>query len=93
MSQGATAARPMHWSAMPLYHFHVRNSEHTDDEEGTELPDLAAARQHALEGARDLVCSDIKKGWLNLDHYIEVTDDTGALLFRLTFREAFEIRS
>jgi hypothetical protein len=76
---------------MPVYLFHIRNSEHTDDEEGTDLPDLAAARDHALEGARDLVCADIKKGWLNLDHYIEVADQSGTLLFRLTFREAFQI--
>ena len=64
---------------MPVYRFHIRNSEHTDDEEGTALPDLAAAREHALEGARDLVCADIRKGWLNLDHYIEVTGGSRAV--------------
>ena len=77
---------------MPRYFFHIRNSERTDDEEGRELPDLDAAREFALEGARELVCADIKKGWLNLDHHIDVADEAGAVLFRLTFREAFTIR-
>ena len=76
---------------MPRYFFHIRNSKHVDDEEGRQLPDLDAAREFALEGARDLVCADIRKGWLNLDHFMEVADDTGAVLLRLTFREAFQI--
>ena len=77
---------------MPHYFFHIRNSEHVDDEEGRELPDLGAAREYALEAARSLVCADIKQGWLNLDHYIDVADEAGAVLIRLTFREAFEIQ-
>jgi len=77
---------------MPLYFFHIRNDVHTDDEEGRELADAAAAREFALEVARDLVCEDVHKGWLNLDHYIIVADADGQTLFNLTFREAFEIR-
>lgn len=77
---------------MPRYFFHIRNSEHVDDAEGRELPDLEAAREHALEGARDLVCEDIRKGWLNLDHYVEVADEAGVVLLRLTFRDAFRIQ-
>ena len=78
---------------MPRYFFHLRNTIHSDDEEGQELPDAAAARDHALDCARELVCADIKRGWLNLDHHIVVADDSGASLFSLTFREAFEIRT
>ena len=77
---------------MPRYFFHIRNSDHVDDTEGTELPDLEAAREYALDGARDLVCEDIRKGWLNLDHYVEVADETGVVLLRLTFRDAFRIQ-
>lgn len=77
---------------MPRYRFHVRDDLHTDDAEGAELPDLESARETAMEAARELVCADIKNGWLNLDHSIEVTDDEGATLFTVTFREAFEIK-
>ena len=76
---------------MPRYYFHIRNDIDADDEEGAELPDIAAAREHALEGARDLVCQSVKHGHLNLDHYLEVASEDGTILFRLTFREAFEI--
>ena len=77
---------------MPRYLFHLHSDPNAMDEEGRELPDVAAAREYAMEAARDMVCADIKQGWLNLDHSIEVVDDQGMPLFTITFREAFEIR-
>lgn len=82
----------MHFGPMPRYFFNIRNDIHTDDEEGRDLPNLQAALETAIESARELVCADIKKGWLNLDHYIEVLDERRILALRVTFREAFEIR-
>ena len=76
---------------MPLYYFHVFNDETALDDEGTDLPDLAAAREHAVEGARSLVCESIHKGHLNLDHRIEITDEKNARLLTVTFREAFTL--
>lgn len=74
---------------MPRYYFHLRNDEIVDDEEGRELPDIAAARECAIEAARELTCASIHRGRLNLDHYIEVVDAEGEPLFRVAFREAF----
>ena len=77
---------------MPHYHFHVRNDFDSDDEEGVELSDDAAAREFAVENARVLVCESIREyGNVNLDHYIEVTDGQRLALFAVTFREAFTI--
>lgn len=76
---------------MPLYFFHVFNDEITVDEEGTELADLAAAREFAIESARALVCDSVKHGHLNLDHRIEIADETDARKMTVTFREAFTI--
>lgn len=76
---------------MPRFHFHLVEQERLPDEEGKELPSLAAAREEALENARAMVCHNIHQGWLNLDHRIEVTDEEGRLLFSLTFRDAFTI--
>ena len=76
---------------MPRYFFHIHNDEYVPDEEGQELADVAAARTCALEGARDLVCNSVKDGHLNLDHYLSVADETGRVLFNVTFREAFTI--
>jgi hypothetical protein len=60
--------------------------------EGQECIDLAAARECALEAAREMVCADVKHGWLNLDHSIEVTDAQGMKLFAITYRDAFDIK-
>ena len=76
---------------MPRYYFHIHNDQHVVDEEGQLLPDEVAARQCALESARDLVCMSVKEGHLNLDHYLAVADESGLPLFNVTFREAFTI--
>lgn len=77
---------------MPRYHFHIRNDFDVDDEEGSDHADLAAAREHAIECARDLMCADIRQGWVDLDHRIIVTDHAGTQILTLTFRDAFELR-
>ena len=76
---------------MPRYYFHIHNDIHAEDEDGIELADPAAAREQALEGARELVCASVKLGHLNLDHYIRVTDEGGAQVLKVTFRDAFTI--
>ncbi|WP_129792365.1 hypothetical protein [Sphingosinicella sp. CPCC 101087] len=77
---------------MPRYYFHLHNDMDVSDEEGMGLPDLEAAREQALENARVMACVSIKEqGNVNLDHYIEVTDERGEALFKLTFREAFTV--
>jgi hypothetical protein len=78
---------------MPHFYFHVYNHDITIGEEGRDLPDLAAARELALDSARDLVCESVHQGHLNLDHRIEVQDDAGETVITLTFREAFTITS
>lgn len=77
---------------MPRFFFHIReNGGRTPDEEGLELPDLDAARQTAIAGARSIMCDTIMGGRLSLDGAIEVKDKDGALLFELPFREAVEV--
>lgn len=80
------------FAVMPRYYFHLRNEFDAEDEEGLELPDLAAARLSAMEAARELCCADIKQGWLNLDYRIDVANEQGDLVLTVTFREAFDIK-
>ena len=40
---------------MPRYFFHLRNGKLTEDSDGKELADIAAARQQARRIARELV--------------------------------------
>jgi hypothetical protein len=50
---------------MPLYHFIIHNGCRCDPDEGTELPDDAAARQEAVQVIRDFKKNNENgcKGW------------------------------
>ncbi|MEA3003250.1 MAG: hypothetical protein QOH81_2038 [Sphingomonadales bacterium] len=74
---------------MPRFYFHVFNDVVAMDEEGIELPDLATAREQAMDAAREMVCEAINKGHLNLDYRIEVTDEGGETLTIVSYRDAF----
>ena len=63
----------------------------TLDEEGVELPDFGSAWERATQEARTMICDSIQKGSLNLDHRIEVADECGDVVLKLTFRDAFTI--
>ncbi|MDQ4061426.1 MAG: hypothetical protein M3145_10050, partial [Pseudomonadota bacterium] len=68
--------------------FHIRGLDHgCPDSEGGELVDTAAAFQHALEDARDLVgpCVwDIKEP---AQWWIEIVDEIGEPLFMVRLSE------
>ena len=76
---------------MPRYYFHLRDDLSVDDEEGVELAGPDAARDFAIESARDLICASVRKGHLNLDHRLEVTDEGGEKVLTMTFGEAVRI--
>jgi hypothetical protein len=76
---------------MPRYYFHVFNDVPAIDEEGMDLPDLDAAREQAMDSARELVCEAIHQGHLNLDHRIEVEDSRHAKVLSISYRDAFTL--
>lgn len=76
---------------MPRYRFDVFNDDHTVDEIGKELPDLGAARAHAIEAARDIMSDELKtRGQINLSHWIEIEDERGDMHV-VQFRDAVTI--
>ena len=77
---------------MPRYFFHVYDDIIAQDEEGLELPDLAAARLNALIGARDLITEQVRHGYIVLSHWIDVVDEQGEKVLAVTFRDAVDIR-
>ena len=77
---------------MPRYFFNVYDDVIAADEEGIELPNDQAARLQALIGARDIIASQIKHGYLVRSHWIDVMDERGELLLKLTFGDAVEIK-
>jgi hypothetical protein len=77
---------------VPRYFFNVYDDVVAPDEEGMELPNLQAARLHAMAGARDLIVSQVKHGYMVRSHWIDVADDQGVVVLSITFGEAVEVR-
>ena len=76
---------------MPRFFFHVYDDMVVHDDEGIQLPDVEAARAAALSGARALICEEVMKGRLCLDHRVEVEDEAGERVLVLPFREVIAI--
>lgn len=73
------------------YFFHLYNDIDTQDEEGIELADETAARKHAEGEARTMAAESVRKGHLDLSHFIEVATDSGPPLFKVTFGEVVTV--
>lgn len=63
----------------------------TKDDEGHDLPDIHAAKAFALKSVRDIMCAEISEGRLCLSCAMLVSDEDGALMFVLPFRDAVAI--
>ena len=65
---------------MPRYFFHRADGVFDPDEEGTELPDLAAARIEAIRFAAASIKDQPEEVWKGHNFRIEVSDEEGMLL-------------
>lgn len=70
---------------MPRYFFDVHDGSDICDDTGTELEDLAAARQQAVRYASELLLGIGETFWDGGDWSMDVKDDTGLCLFTLHF--------
>lgn len=74
---------------MTCFFFHVRtDTVKITDPEGSFLPDLAAARDAALEWARHMWATAIVEQRDLSSHRFEITDERGAALLTVWFHEA-----
>ena len=76
---------------MQRFFFHVYDHDVAKDDEGHLFPNLAAAVDEAIRGARGLASEQVVRGRLHLGHQIEITDKTGAVLAVIKFRDAFVV--
>ena len=77
---------------MPRFYFHLHNDVDVPDDEGVELPDLAAARAHAVRCARVTFAEVAKdEGRVVLHHRIDIEDEGGAVLDTVYFRDAVKV--
>ncbi len=78
---------------MSRFHLHIHDRAGLSfDEEGLELANLEAARNHALDGIRSMAGEEVRSGVLNLDGRVEITDEEGNLLDTIRFVDAIELR-
>lgn len=74
---------------MPLFYFHRRSgSVSCDDPDGSDLPDLAAAREEALAAARDLWAEAIVRNEDLSDSRFVIADPQGKLHLIVPFADA-----
>jgi hypothetical protein len=77
---------------VPRFYFHLRNDLDVPDELGVELPDLAAAREHAAQDARfTLAQVAMDEGKINFEHCIDIEDEQGCVLDTVWFRDAVKV--
>lgn len=73
---------------MPRYFFHIRNNEEiVPDDEGANFDDYEAARGEAVASARDLAINAIRLGEHVSGWKIEIADEKGKVLDRISARE------
>ncbi len=74
---------------MPRFYLHLYNGLGlTADDEGLDLPDLAAARDEAILSIRSLVSEEAKQGRINLDGRVEIAAEDGSCLQTIYFADA-----
>ena len=81
----------MRCERVPRFFFNVYDENVALDEEGQFLPNLPAAYEEAKRGAIELACAELTRGRLNLNHRIEVADDTGQVVAVVRYRDTVEI--
>jgi hypothetical protein len=76
---------------MPRYFFHRRSaSGFIEDLEGEDLSDLGAAREEAIEAARELMSEEVRKGIAPNGSCFEIADESGNVLEIVLFQSALQ---
>jgi hypothetical protein len=77
---------------VPRYYFHLYNDVDVPDYEGVVLPDLKAARAHAVRCARITFAETAKdEGRVVLHHRIDIGDERGTVLDTVRFGDAVRV--
>lgn len=68
---------------MPRHFFHTQTAARVSDEEGIELPNVIAARDHAVLASGELMKNGASSFWGARPWLITVTDHTGLILLEI----------
>lgn len=76
---------------MQTFYFHVRDGDALiEDPDGSDLPDLEAARAEALLAAREAVAEALRAGRAVDGRRFEIADDAGRVLASVGFRDVLK---
>ncbi len=78
---------------MPYYYFNIHNHIETHDDEGLDLPDLAAAKAMAVKAARAMMAENVLTGSLILSHWVDIQDESRTGVAIVRFSEAVKVES
>ena len=70
---------------MPRYYFNVYDGKDTIDDVGAELPNVVFARREAIRYSGAILEDEAERLSLGEEWRMEVLDETGLILFCLTF--------
>jgi hypothetical protein len=74
---------------MPRFYFHIiQGGERIEDTEGSDLPNLAAARIEAIDSAREIAAHHARQGHYPDGQVFEISDDEGKIVLKMPFTEA-----
>ena len=74
---------------MRRYFFDLYNDLDATDHEGKELPDLAAAIDHAIAEAKEMIAASVTEhGRVEMAHRIVIRDEAGNEVGKVRFDEA-----
>ena len=78
---------------MPRCYFHLTTGGETlNDDEGSDLIDVEAAREEGLKAAREILSiSLVASGQLDLTQQIDIADEAGRTLLVIPFRSAVSV--
>lgn len=68
---------------MARYFFHTENGDRHSDEDGLELPDLAAVKREAITALAEMLKNRGARFWENNSFRLIVTDEAGLILYVL----------
>jgi hypothetical protein len=79
---------------MPRFFLHQRSATHSiHDPEGSELPDIVAAREEAIDSARELMSEAMLDGFApDYSWQFEITNESGIVLAIVPFKSALRAK-
>ena len=77
---------------MPRFYLHIRDGDRfLEDPDGSELPDLDAARAEAMASARELLADKIKAGEVVNGQRFEIVDEAGEVRATVPVKDAIRL--